>query len=480
MDDGTTLSSDLRDQMDELREGATADGTLAVTPREGYVADAITLRGRHLDPGRTYELVWHTTEGQWGVLKAHEVVGPQYRPRTETIAAVETDEDGSFETEWTVPEDYGGSHRIELLDGEATVDHAEFDLRPWFEIDRTTAPLGEAFTVTGYGIGPDMSTNNYQITWDMGYVGFMTGVQNRGTATARVRAVGPPGEHVLQVWRSYRGRPFVQNNTQSPLGPVADGRQSVWTVEVTEPETPPTTAWTDPLLEEGPLPVHYPNLDADTGATLDVSPQCGPAGTTVTITGREFPANAEVDLRWYQHVAEGIMSVEVDLEPRAGVLPTVETDADGRFEAEVEVPPAEGGTRPIVAAVDGREVAVSGFMMQPSIVNFEPTSGPVGTEITIELSGIGWTTYGSSPFFVYDNTVVGYACGMTDEDGSPTVETVFRAAGEPGYHFIDVYPSLFKVKDDVPEFEALPHLSYLDNHPVRPLPACHMAFEVTG
>ena len=34
-------------------------------------------------------------------------------------------------------------------------------------------------------------------------------------------------------------------------------------------------------------------------------------------------------------------------------------------------------------------------------------------------------------------------------------------------------------EDDEPEFEIRPHLSYLDNHPIRPLSAAHMTFEIT-
>ena len=53
------------------------------------------------------------------------------------------------------------------------------------------------------------------------------------------------------------------------------------------------------------------------------------------------------------------------------------------------------------------------------------------------------------------------------------------AAGEPGYHFIDIYPTIYEMQEDEPNFEIFPHLSYLDNHPVRPLPASHFVFEVT-
>jgi len=478
--DETDLSADLQEKMEQHRQGeAGASGTLVPSASEGYVGDTLTLQGRNLAPECDYDIVWNSTDGSWGVLRAHEIVGPQYRPRTDTIATVTTDETGAFDEEWTVPEDYGGGHRIEVRRDGETVADADFEIVPWFDVDRTEAQLGEAFVVTGYGLGPNVSTNNYQIAWDNGYVGFMTGVMNRGTATAEVRAVGPPGEHILQVWRNYRGVPYVTNNTQSPLGPVAGGRQSVWTVEVTEPETRPDPAWVDPLLEEHPIEAHYPDLDEDTDAELDISPEYGQAGTDAIITGEGFPADTEVDLLWYQHVGEGIRGTDVVPQAKRDVLPTVTTDDRGRFQVDVEIPVAEGSTRPIVAEVDGREVAVTGFMMQPSIETFEPTSGPVGTEIEIELSGIGWTNYENSPFFVYDNQLLGYGCGTSDDYHSTTVRTVLRAAGEPGYHCIDVYPSLFRMKEDEPEFEVKPHLSYHDNHPVRPLPACHMVFEVT-
>jgi hypothetical protein len=480
MDEESDLSSDLQDTLRQQRgETDGASGTLAVSDQSAYVGDSIVFRGRNLPAGEQFDVVWHTTEGSWGILRANQVVGPQYKPRTVTAATVTTDESGAFDEEWTIPKDYGGGHRVELTDGETTVAATDIEIRPHFELDRTEAALGEFFQITGYGLGPDPSTNNYQVSWDTGYTGFMTGVMNRGTATAEIRAVGPPGQHVIEVWRNYRGVPYLQNNTQSPFGPVAGDRTSTWMVEVTEPEEPPRTAWIDQMYDESPLRIHYPELDDDTAASLSVEPTSGQPGTTVFITGQEFPPNTEVDLVWYQHRGEGIRGTDVFHEPRPGVLPSVTTDADGSFQIEQEIPKAEGSSRPIVAEVDDRAVAVTGFMVQPSIERFEPTSGPVGTEVEIELSGIGWTAYENTRFFNYDNKPLGYACGLSDEHKSTTVRTKFRVSGDPGYHFIDIYPALFEMEEDEPEVEIRPHLSYIDNHPMRPLPAMHLTFEIT-
>lgn len=482
MEDETGISSELEDTLRQHRRGDESSGTLVLSDQEGYVGDTIELQGRNFPAGESYDIVWNTTEGRWGVLQANEVVGPQYRPRTEHVATVQTDDDGAFDESWTVPEDYGGAHRIEVQDADGdTVASDEFSITPWFEIDRTEAPMGEAFTVTGYGIGPNVVTNNYQVAWDNGNVGFMTGVMNRGTATAKIRAVGPPGKHTLQVWRNYRGVPYLQNNTQSPYGPVGGDRQSCWTVEVTEPDEPPRTAWVDSQLDETPIGVHYPEIDADpdTGAQLEITPTSGQPGTTAFLSGEGFPANEEVDLIWYRHEGHRVKGIPITPEPHPEILPTVTTDADGTFQVELTIPPAEGSTRPITARVDGREVAITGFMMQPSIETFEPREGPVGTTIEISLSGVGWTIYENAPYFVYDNKPLGYVCGTAGDDKQGVVRAEIPAAGEPGWHFIDVYPTLFDMQEDEPEFEIRPHLSYLDNHPIRPLPALHMAFKVT-
>ena len=486
MADEPELSSDVEDALQDHRSGGSDNrGTLALSDDEGYVGDTITFKGRNLPANERFEIEWYSTNGRWGIIEGNEIVGPQYARRTEVLATVQTDESGDFDFEWEVREDYGGSHRIDLkTENGEVVDRAEFEIRPWFEINRTEAPLGETFTLSGYGIGPSIITNNYQVSWDNGTMGFMTGVTNRGTATAEVRAVGPPGEHVIDVWRSYRGFPYLQNNTQSPYGSVGGDRQSRWTVEVTEPETEPDTAWLDAQYEESPLDIHYPDLDVDTDAELHIWPQHAQAGEIAFITGNDFPPNTEVDLIWYHHDGHRMPKgpdespdLEVTPEPRPDVLPTATSDDDGEFQVEFEIPESVGSTRPITAMVDGKEVAVTGFMMQPSISSYGPTEGPVGTEIEIDLTGVGWTNYENAPVFVYDNKPLGYVCGTGGNDG--LVRAEIPATGEPGWHFIDVYPSLFHMREDEPEFVLRAHLSYWDNHPGRPLPAYHFAFKVT-
>ena len=478
------ISGDIRDRMDDYKnEVEQRSGTLALSENEGYVGDTITFEGLDLPAGERFDVVWHSVEGRWGVIQGNDIRDPQYRTRTEAILTATTDDDGRFTERWEIHEDYGGDHVVEIKNRRGTVlDSSHFVIKPHFELDETTKPLGDSFHLTGYGLGPDRVTNNYQVSWDNGYVGFMTGVKNGGTVNARVRAVGPVGKHAFQVWRSHRGLPFLQGNTQSPLGPVADGRQTRWTVEVTEPEERPPTAWVDPQLDERPLKSHLVEPDEETEATLEITPTSGQPGTDAVITGHNFPADTEVDLVWYTHAGHRFMNEKVTPEPRPGVLPTVVTDGDGNFNCGVPIPCDVGETRPILAEIDGRSVASTGFMLQADVRQMTPTEGPVGTEITFEIEGIGFPIYGNNYAVVYDNDYVGYICSHNRSDSkeeSGLVKFTLQAGGQPGLHFIDVIPSFNETKVEELWIEDRPHLSYLDNHPVRPLPAMHFTFEVT-
>lgn len=480
MDHTSGISDELRESLQRHRNGTESrEGDLVLSDREGHVGDTVELRGINLPAETTLDIVWKTFKGSWGVLRANEVVGPQYQSDQMTLKHVTTGGDGSFTESIEIPEDYGSTHTIDLRNDGETIARDEFEIYPHFELLNDTAPLGDFFAVRGYGIGPNPVRNNFQLSWDLGTVGFMTGVENNGTATATIRAVGPPGTHDLRVWRSYKGFPFLQSETQSEFGPVGKDSQSEWEVAVTEPDTPLEGAWTEEPIAENPIPIHYPPLDNDTAARLSITPPSGPPGTEAVITGQNFPPNESVDLVWHRHCGKRIDGNTITPQPKHDKLPTVETDDDGAFYLDVTIPSDRGSTRPITAEVGGESVAITGFMMQPTVTEFSPQSGPRGTEIDIKISGTGWTLYENTNFVVYDNKMLGYYCGNSDSGEDGVVHLNFRAAGEPGYHFIDVYPTIFETKEGGTGFECKPHLSYLDNHPVRPLPAHHFTFEIT-
>ena len=60
------------------------------------------------------------------------------------------------------------------------------------------------------------------------------------------------------------------------------------------------------------------------------------------------------------------------------------------------------------------------------------------------------------------------------------VEIFLKATGEPGWHFIDLYPGIYKGTERRPNNFRIPQLTYADDHPGEDLPAFHFAFEVTA
>ena len=53
-----------------------------------------------------------------------------------------------------------------------------------------------------------------------------------------------------------------------------------------------------------------------------------------------------------------------------------------------------------------------------------------------------------------------------------------QATGEPGWHFIDLYPAIYKGKETRPNTYRLPMLTYKE-HPGEDLPLFRFAFEIT-
>ena len=77
---------------------------------------------------------------------------------------------------------------------------------------------------------------------------------------------------------------------------------------------------------------------------------------------------------------------------------------------------------------------------------------------------------------VYDNNYIGYACAFNSQGD---VEIFIKATGAPGWHFIDLYPGIYKGQETRPNNFRIPQLTYADDHPGEDLPAFHFAFEVT-
>jgi hypothetical protein len=176
-------------------------------------------------------------------------------------------------------------------------------------------------------------------------------------------------------------------------------------------------------------------------ANLDVFPQQGPEGTPITITGKALAANATLQLTW--STADGYWKVGVDPTTVNYMgngytkyninLASVTTDANGGFTFKTKIPRDFGGLHDIYAlASDNSAVAHGGFQMNPTI-SISPTSGAVGTVITVQYTGLGPNLYTGGASVLWDNSFVGGAQGVWTRGYA---KFTIRAAGDIGTHYV--------------------------------------------
>ena len=95
---------------------------------------------------------------------------------------------------------------------------------------------------------------------------------------------------------------------------------------------------------------------------------------------------------------------------------------------------------------------------------------------TVHLKGVGWTETANIYTVVYDNGYIGYACAFNSQGD---VEIPLQATGDPGWHFIDLYPAIYRGEEQRPRQLPDP-AAYLRGRSSRRGPAAfRFAFEVT-
>ena len=174
--------------------------------------------------------------------------------------------------------------------------------------------------------------------------------------------------------------------------------------------------------------------------TITAEPNQGYVGENFTLTGKGLPANTSITLTW--STADGAWVV--DMQPNsinyrglkfakyAVKLTTVTTDANGGFTYKAKAPEDFGGPHDIYAVVNGAAVAKGGFQTNPKFT-MTPSSGPIGTPITIKYTGMGSTLYTGGISVLWDNGYVGEAQAVWTRG---TAQFTMRASGPVGTHWL--------------------------------------------
>src|SRR3990170_553002 len=162
-------------------------------------------------------------------------------------------------------------------------------------------------------------------------------------------------------------------------------------VAAPQPVPPPTIAGVPGL----PGPVAAAMQVSQNMQVLKTTPDIAPAGTVFTLSGSGLPAGKDVSVVWMTANISYVLDAKPDSVDYVGrkvdklgvVLATSKTDAAGAFRVSLKAPRDFGGIHDIYAVVDGVQVAKGGFLLERRMT-ISPTRGPIGTTITVKVSGM--------------------------------------------------------------------------------------------
>ena len=413
------------------------------------------------------ELQWGTVVGGWVIEDYYHFRGKKYTDASSSLGTYPIDQQGRFNAQFAIPEDYGGVHDvIVVVDGRPVAQNG-IEVTQSFEMTPTAGPVGTPIELRVKGLGWRTMESTWAVSWDNNSIGWVSAAGTKGSAVARFRAAGPSGDHPVKVYTGYQGQPYL-NYEQSP---VAHLPRPQFTFRTTPGRLPMAAAVAEPYQPQ-PVP---PTEVTVANAAVALFPTQGPVGTRARLQGSGLPAGASIDLVWETAIGNRVSGD--GFTSQANDLARVTVGGDGRLDVAVNIPDDVGGLHGLVLRAGDRMIARTHFVIETSVVSMTPRSGPAGTPVTIHLKGVGWTEYDNIYIATYDNAYMGYACGFNSQ-GDVVIN--FTAAGEPGVHLIDLYPGIYQGPPTEPQLlYRTPQLTYADDHPGNKIPALRFAFDVT-
>ncbi len=434
--------------------------------KPAVVGTRVDATASGLPAGGTVALEWGTVTGGWVVEDYYHFRGKKYSETTTSLGRFPVDTSGRLNARFVVPEDYGGVHEvIARIDGKPVAQSA-VNVTQTFALTPTSGPAGTPIELKVTGLGWRTMESTWVVNWDNSELGFVSAAGTRGSAVARFRATGPAGNHIVKLYTGWQGQGYL-NYEQSPVAALPRPQYTFRT-------TPGATR--DPAYAEPYQPQAIPKTELSVaGVRLMLTPTQGPVGMRAVLSGEGFAPDAPMRLVW--ETAVGSRVTDAGFTPRESAIGDITADASGRVERTLTIPDDIGGLHGLAVQRGDDLVARAHFVIETSLVDISPRSGPAGTPVTIHLKGVGWTEYDNIYVATYDNAYMGYACGFNSH-GDVVIN--FTATGEPGAHLIDLYPGIYQGPPTEPQqLYRLPQLTYADDHPGNKIPAIRVLFDIT-
>lgn len=417
-------------------------GRLNLTPEHGPVGTTVQVEGTGLPADQTLDLHWESYDARWHIEQRdgvdwNQFYGFKLSERVEPLLQVRTDAHGVFSARFQVPEDYGGVHDVYLMLEQRKLNKAGFRMDLSAEMSPSEGPVGTPIAFTVKGLNPAHPIEGwYQLYYDNALTGFVTALTTRGTARVEIPAAGRMGPHLIALEDASFGVPYLGLE----CSPYAYLKTFQLLFEVTPGEPVLPGRVQEQLQPEQPRPA--PAMRAGTPQLWSDDFEV-PVGSALTFFGRGFPQGGEIELRWYDITGDRVSEAQ---EGHFGTgfaeMPTslgrTQADARGNFQWKAAPQSIQGGAHAVEAWHNRRCLAKTHVRLSKRAHPLRPKAGPIGTPIAVEVDGVSWTEHENLVAITYDNSLVGYACG---NDLMGKVLAKLHASGEPGWHFIDVYPA---------------------------------------
>ncbi len=456
----TPLAVDLGPEVSVAKPSGGYVGSLAVTPNHGPVGTVVKVTAVGLPPVQGFDLVWRTVKGHWKV-KGPQYRGREYQPVAYRVAKVVSDAAGRLAATFAVPEDFGFLHDIVLQRDGRLYSQVGFNIDMTVELSPRSGPVGTPITVDVKGIGWRYLQNSWMLLYDNNSTGWISSVTTGGSANFTIPATGNVGTHVLEIMHGAFA--FAYRNTQQNPMPGQPLFALKFDITPGEPVLPPSP--------ERQLQKSVRGLPA--AGELITSPRFSGIERAVVTRGTGFRAGKNYKLNWT--TVAGNRIVGPGWTEKSKVIKAATADASGNLKFSFKVPDDLGGTHKLWVQ-DGAARKSGSYWITPTALPLDVDHGPAGTPFTIHLKGVGWTETANIYTVVYDNSYTGYACGFNSQGD---VEIYMKATGAPGWHFIDLYPAIYKGKERKPRNFQIPQLTYERDHPGEDLPRFRFAFHVT-
>ncbi len=447
-------------QVGEAHDGYV--GTLDVLPDHGAAGTPFTVKGEKLPPNQEFQLIWRTVDGRWKVTET-EYKGREYVPADYLMAKLKSDATGRLSATFTTPDDFGFEHDIILQQGNRLMTQVAYSVDMTVEVSPKSGPVGTPITFTVKGIGWRSLYNSWELLYDNTFTGWMSAVTTHGEAHFTIPATGNVGDHILQVMHGALTFPY-QNPEQNP----AQGRPRfsfMFKVTSAAPVLPAAPGQqVQKLVRRLPPP-----------GQLVSSPHFSGVGEPVKVSTGGLTPGKTYKLNWTRVIGNRMSGQ--GWEDISIPVSEAKADASGRVEFGFKTPDDLGGTHGLwIDNGDGKTIGT--HFIKATALPLDVAKGPVGTQFTIHLKGVGWTETANIMHEVYDNGYNGYVCAFNSQGD---VQILMQASGAPGWHFIDLYPGIYKGEETDTNLNnfRIPQLTYADDHPNEDLPAFHFAFEVT-